>query len=90
MPFRSVKVTAIPTKIAAYHTKRISITIFNKSETVVYFSEDPTGILENGFPIPPGSSLTLTDEDGDYPEREYYAQVSTGEAEIRIQEGYLK
>jgi len=87
MPWRAVTVTTTPTMIWGYNRKRRSGALFNNGAQAVFISQNQAAITAEGFPIPAGAGATLHREEGDQPELTLWAQVASGTADIRVQEG---
>jgi hypothetical protein len=88
MAFRSAKVSTEPTPIASYNPERLCLVLVNVGTPTVYFSDDPQNILTKGFPVPQGTVVSLIALLGDATQRAYYAQVASGEGELRIIESW--
>jgi len=90
MPFRKVEVGTQPTQLASYNPRRKSITILNYGSVTLFISNDQVDILTKGYPIAPGSGVTLVDFEGDQPELALWGQVESGSTDVRIHEGFGK
>lgn len=89
MAHYSIKVTTIPTQIATYNPKRVSLHFFNRGDITVFISEDQTNIVETGIPLSPYASISFHKVENDKPEVAFYAQVETGEATIVVYEVFM-
>jgi hypothetical protein len=89
MVYRKIIVKPETTILASYNPRRVSLTIINMGNYTVYISEDPQKITEEGFPLLPGTYITLAREDGDASEKAYYSICPEGEVELRIEEGII-
>ena len=87
MAWRAEVVGTTIKQIASYNDKRVSIQVLNVGDYEVYVSQNPTNVLEEGFPIYPLESLELNVNDGDEPRYALYAIAKSGEQELRIYEG---
>lgn len=88
MPYFNVTVTTEVTQLVGTRIGRKSVAVFNNSTTTdAFVSQDRDGILTKGFPLRIGSSMVLTEEEGDEPHQALYAQVAAGTADIRVQTG---
>jgi hypothetical protein len=88
MAFRSAKVTTEPTQVAPYNPERLCLVLVNVSSPTVFISDDPRDILTKGFPVPQGTVVSFIALLGDATQRAYYAQVASGEGELRIIESW--
>ncbi|MEM2498366.1 MAG: hypothetical protein QXR81_08325 [Candidatus Nezhaarchaeales archaeon] len=87
MAWRAEVVGTTIKQIASHNDKRISIQVLNVGDYEVYVSQNPTRVLEEGFPIYPLESLELNVNDGDDPRYALYAVAKAGTQELRIYEG---
>ena len=86
MPTYKVVVDTTPRKIIVYNTKRTALAIRHVSGETLYLSEDPTKVVEQGFPLEAGDAIVFRRVDGDTPEKAFYASTVNGTAELRIWE----
>jgi hypothetical protein len=88
MGYRKVIVGTAPTIIAPYNPKRTGLTIYNSGSVTVYVSDNPTNIIEEGFPVDTGVTIGWLKVDGDTPEYALYGQVAAGTGELRVMESF--
>lgn len=88
MPTFKITVDSSIRKIVVYNEKRTALAIRHVSGEAVYLSEDPTMVVEQGFPLEPGDGIVFRRVDGDTPEKALYGCTRTGMAELRIWEIY--
>ena len=90
MPWRAFTATTTIQKAASYNTKRKSLSLLNAAAAGgndVAYSQDPTGVLTQGFILKPGATVTLNKEDGDEPEADLFVVTTAGTVDLRVQEG---
>ncbi len=86
MPWRAATVTTTISEVAGYSPKRKSLSLANNGTATVFFSQDPTAVTTQGFPLVAGASVTLIPQEGDEPEAAMYMAASVGSQDVRVEE----
>ena len=86
----TVKVGTTVTRIVDYSAKRTVVMIYNNSNVVIYLGVGKELSTANGFPIAPNQGAVFAREFGDDPTVAYYAVAESGEADVRVWEGFGK
>jgi len=86
----TVKVGTTVKRIVDYSSKRTVVMIYNNSSVVIFLGVGQDLSTTNGFPIAPNQGAVFAREFGDDPTIAYYAVAESGEADVRVWEGYGK
>jgi len=90
MAFRKVSVGIQPQQIAAYHPKRVCITILNRAGSCCFLSSNQANIIEEGFALDVGMVLSLVKADGDETREAIWGQCESGSADLRVYESFAE
>ena len=88
MAYRKVMVGTEIKQLVSYNPKRLSLVIYNFGTDRIFISDNPTNVLDEGFPLEAGASISFHKAFGDRPEVALWGIAASGCQDIRIVEGY--
>ncbi|MDE1867537.1 MAG: hypothetical protein KGI08_07505 [Thaumarchaeota archaeon] len=83
-----VSVTSAVTEILSYSKDRTAISLFNNGSVTCFISQDQTNLINRGYPLAAGASITIKGDKNTSPQNPVYGQCTTLSTDIRISELY--
>ncbi|MDE1871735.1 MAG: hypothetical protein KGI06_05860 [Candidatus Micrarchaeota archaeon] len=84
----AVEVTTNVTEIAPFSRDRTTISIFNNGNVTCYVSQDQQNIIDDGYPLEPGASITFKGSPNTSPQDPIYGQCTSLSTDLRVKEVY--
>lgn len=88
MPSRGVTIGTIPTPVLSYNNKRTGVSLANEDTATIFFGEDETSLLTQGYPILAQGAHDLLRALGDEPQNALFGISAAGGADLRVLEHF--